>query len=201
MRKSKVETAESRKRILATAKDIFLREGIAATAISDVMVAAGLTQGGFYRHFDSKEHLVAEANAAAMEESCAALAAAAAGKPPREAVDVIVYHYLHQLQAGPPGSLCPMANLSSELRHADEQIKTGVSEGYARLVKLLASFLMRLDYQDYVGLAESIMAVLVGAVSMASMMPGGAAEGILANAQHTIDLLLQNAPTSSALTR
>jgi TetR/AcrR family transcriptional repressor of nem operon len=202
MRKSKVETAESRKRILATAKDIFLREGIAATAISDVMVAAGLTQGGFYRHFESKEHLVAEANAIALEESCAALAAAAAGKPPREAIDVIVYHYLRQLQEGPPGSLCPMANLSSELRHADAQIKTVLSEGYARLVKLFASYLMRLDYQDYVGLAESIVAVLVGAVSMSSMMPAGAAaEAILANAQNTVTLLLQNAPTSSALAR
>jgi TetR/AcrR family transcriptional repressor of nem operon len=202
MRKSKVETAESRKRILATAKDIFLREGIAATAISDVMVAAGLTQGGFYRHFESKEHLVAEANAVAFDDIFAGFEMAAAGKPPREAIDAIVYHYLHQLQAAKPGILCPLANLSSELRHADGQVKAVLAEGYARSVKFIASYLMRLDYQDYVGLAESMLAVMVGAVSLASVMPSEtAAQAILANAQNAVNLLLQNAATSTALAR
>ena len=67
MRKSNAETAETRKRILAIASGLFLKNGIAATGISDVMSAAGLTQGGFYRHFSSKEHLVADANAVAFD--------------------------------------------------------------------------------------------------------------------------------------
>jgi TetR/AcrR family transcriptional repressor of nem operon len=202
MRKSKVEAAESRKRIVATAKGIFLREGIAATAISDLMVAAGLTQGGFYRHFESKEHLVAEANALAFADTLASFEVAVAGKSPRDAVDAIVHRYLHQLQGTELDDLCPLSNLSSELRHADEQLKAVVSEGYSRFVKFIAAYLMRLDYQDYVGLAESIVSVLVGAVSLAGVMSGQAAsEAILVNAQDTVKLLLQNAATSSTLAR
>jgi TetR/AcrR family transcriptional repressor of nem operon len=48
MRKSKSDTAETRKRIVSTAAQVFLDQGIAATGIADVMAAAGLTQGGFY---------------------------------------------------------------------------------------------------------------------------------------------------------
>ncbi|GJI90487.1 TetR/AcrR family transcriptional regulator [Duganella hordei] len=202
MRKSKVEAAESRKRIVATAKGIFLREGIAATAISDLMVAAGLTQGGFYRHFESKEHLVAEANALAFADTLASFEAAVAGKSPRDAVDAIVHRYLQQLQGTELDDLCPLSNLSSELRHADGQLKAVVFEGYSHFVKFIAAYLMRLDYQDYVGLAESIVSVLVGAVSLAGVMSGQAAsEAILVNARDTVKLLLQNAATSSTLAR
>jgi TetR/AcrR family transcriptional repressor of nem operon len=98
MRKSRIETAETRKRIVATASRVFLTRGLAATGIADVMVAAGLTQGGFFRHFRSKEQLVAEANGAAFGQLIDMFERAIAGKPPREALDTIVSLYLHQLQ-------------------------------------------------------------------------------------------------------
>lgn len=200
MRKSNAETAETRKRILSTASGMFLRQGISATAISDVMVAAGLTQGGFYRHFQSKEHLVAAASAAAFEQVRALFDAATAGKPPREAIDLIVEYYLNQHRDTKLGNLCPIANLASELRDADEQIKEVVTDGYSRLVKLFASYLLRLDYSDYVGVAESIVSVLVGAVSVARVMTDPAlSETILRNAQSTVNLILRNAATSSGL--
>jgi TetR/AcrR family transcriptional repressor of nem operon len=201
MRKSNAETAETRKRILSTAADMFLKNGIAATAIADVMVAAGLTQGGFYRHFESKEHLVAAANAAAFEHIRATIDASTAGKTPREAVDMIVYHYLNQHLIPTAGILCPMANLSSELRDADEQIKAVMTDGYARFVKLFASYLMRMDYSDYVGVAESIVSVLVGAVSLSRVVTDPAlAKAILHNAQNAVNLILQNSATGSGLT-
>src|SRR5206468_1896277 len=80
MRKSRAETAETRKRIIATSANVFLRQGIAATGVADLMVAAGLTAGGFYRHFESKEQLVAEANALAFQELFAMFDTAVAGK-------------------------------------------------------------------------------------------------------------------------
>ena len=67
MKKSKLEAAETRRRIVKTAAAEFRRNGIHDTGLSGVMAAAGLTHGGFYRHFDSKDQLVAEACAAAME--------------------------------------------------------------------------------------------------------------------------------------
>jgi TetR/AcrR family transcriptional regulator, transcriptional repressor for nem operon len=67
MRKSKRETEETRKRIVEMAADEFRQHGIATSGIADLMAAVGLTHGGFYRHFDSKEQLVAEATAAALD--------------------------------------------------------------------------------------------------------------------------------------
>ncbi|MBV8509146.1 MAG: TetR family transcriptional regulator, partial [Xanthobacteraceae bacterium] len=66
MKRSKIEAAETRRRIVKTAAAEFRRKGINATGLNDVMAAAGLTHGGFYRHFASKDQLVAEACAAAL---------------------------------------------------------------------------------------------------------------------------------------
>src|SRR5260221_12464093 len=67
MKRSKQETAETRKRIVETAATEFRRNGIEGTGLADLMGAAGLTHGGFYRHFDSKDHLLAESCAAAVD--------------------------------------------------------------------------------------------------------------------------------------
>lgn len=200
MRKSNAETAETRKRILAIASGLFLKNGIAATAISDVMSAAGLTQGGFYRHFTSKEHLVADANAVAFDFIVANLDEVTRGMSPREAVQQIVFYYLRQHMGQDPRMLCPLANLSTELGHADQQVKEVVTAGYSRFVKLFAAHLMRLDYQDYIGLAESIVSVIVGAVSLARMADDQAlVDTIVSNAENTVKLLMQSAPTQADL--
>ncbi|CAN7421714.1 TetR/AcrR family transcriptional regulator [Pseudoduganella sp. LjRoot289] len=193
MRKSNAETAETRKRIIAMASRAFLRHGFAGAGIADIMVAAGLTQGGFYRHFESKEQLIAEASAAAFAELGAMFEAATAGKPPREAVEGIVQLYLHQLQAEELILLCPLANLAGELHHADAQIRTVASGGYAGLVKLIAAPLTRMDVADSLGLAESIVSLMVGAVSLSRVVGAEACEPILANARNTVNLLLDSA--------
>src|SRR5260370_8316547 len=71
MRKSKQEAAATRRRIVKAAAAKFRLNGIGGTGLSDLMAAAGLTHGGFYRHFESKDQLVAEACAAATESAMA----------------------------------------------------------------------------------------------------------------------------------
>src|SRR5471030_240234 len=61
MRKSKAEAAETRQQIVSIAANEFRLNGITATGIVPLMSKAGLTQGGFYKHFESKDQLVAEA--------------------------------------------------------------------------------------------------------------------------------------------
>ena len=191
MRKSKADTAETRKRIVAMASKVFLNKGLAATGVADIMAAAGLTQGGFYRHFESKEALIAEANRAAIDELHIMFAAETAGKTPREALDLIVRMYLSQLQTEPAEYLCPLANLGSELRHADEQIKASAAVGYQRLVQLIASKIEQLDIPDPAKVADAIVSTLVGAVTLSKLTASEeAANAILANAQATVDLLL-----------
>src|ERR1700753_3605293 len=68
MKRSKAETAETRRRIVEIASKAFRSQGIEATGVAEIMAAAGLTHGGFYRHFSSKEELVAEAVAMRLEQ-------------------------------------------------------------------------------------------------------------------------------------
>src|ERR1700746_252931 len=69
MRKSKQEAAETRRRIVSVAAREFNKSGIDRTGVADVMMAAGLTTGGFYKHFSSKDQLVAEALGGALQAS------------------------------------------------------------------------------------------------------------------------------------
>src|SRR5260370_7801273 len=69
MRKSKEEAAETRARIIRKASKEFNQHGIAGTGLSDVMKSAGLTHGGFYKHFQSKDKLLAEAFERNLEKS------------------------------------------------------------------------------------------------------------------------------------
>src|SRR6476469_8997074 len=81
MRKSRIEAAKTRERIVTAAAAEFRQHGIAATGLADLMKAAGLTHGGFYRHFASKDQLVAEACSAALAATTEQAAAVASRQP------------------------------------------------------------------------------------------------------------------------
>src|SRR5258708_26742197 len=71
LRKSKLEAAQTREAIVVAAADLIRRTGIAEASLADMMAAAGLTHGGFYRHLPHKEHPVSETLSAAGRESTA----------------------------------------------------------------------------------------------------------------------------------
>ena len=79
MRRSREETARTRRRAVKAAARLFRERGIDAVSVGDVMARVGMTAGGFYRHFENKEALAAEACAAAFEGS--ALAHAGSARP------------------------------------------------------------------------------------------------------------------------
>src|SRR3984885_6354146 len=94
MRKSKQEAAETRRRIVEAAAGEFRQKGIANAGLSDLMAAAGLTHGGFYRHFESKDQLVAEAYATAADSVLATLADAVGKKTGERALKAAMGVYL-----------------------------------------------------------------------------------------------------------
>jgi TetR/AcrR family transcriptional repressor of nem operon len=199
MRKSKADTAETRKRIVEMASKVFLNKGLAATGIADIMAAAGLTQGGFYRHFESREHLLAEANAVATDRLGTRLAEATAGKPPREAIDTIVDLYLSQLRQADSQYLCPLANVGSELSTADAPIRASSVEGHKGLVALLAKQARGLGLAEPHDVADAIVSTMVGAVTLSKLATErDAADYMLANARRTVDLLLAGAAKAPA---
>lgn len=129
MRKSREEAAQTRKRIVTAAAKEFRKNGIVATGLSDLMKAAGLTHGGFYKHFESKDQLVAEAYAEAVGVVCER--AAAAG--PKAGAS-----YLSARHRDDPSDGCPLAAIGSELSRSDEKTRALATEGFLKLVEIMA---------------------------------------------------------------
>src|SRR5262249_52173296 len=139
MRKSRIEAAKTRERIVTAAAAEFRQHGIAATGLADLMKAAGLTHGGFYRHFKSKDQLVAEACSAAvatMNERVASSASRERGGKGREAgvADSLSTEPRDTRRDG-----CPLAALGSEMAGADTQTRAAATAGFLKLVDALAS--------------------------------------------------------------
>ena len=160
MRKSKEEAAKTRERIVTVAAEEFREHGIVATGLADLMAAAGLTHGGFYRHFDSKDELIKEASTAAFATILDGLAAAAAGKRGRARLKTVAAKYLSTEHRDHPREGCPLAALGSELARTDAEIRNAATAGLLRLVDILA------EQFDQSHPSEGKKKALVAAVTM-----------------------------------
>ncbi len=107
MRKSKLETAKTRERIVKAAGAEFAANGISEAALARVMAAAGLTHGGFYRHFASKDQLVLEACSKTLLSLVASLELLINGKPHEQALPLLVDHYVSRAHRDQPRTGCP----------------------------------------------------------------------------------------------
>jgi len=125
MRKSNEEAARTRQTIVATAADEIRRSGIAEASVADIMAAAGLTPGGFYRHFESKDHLVAEALEKAGEQLTENLQKVAA----QGTYDDLVNAYIGATNKDPDDvPSCPLAALGSEIARSGPEPRETVTK-------------------------------------------------------------------------
>ena len=131
MRKSREQAAETRKRIVRAAACEFREKGIVATSLADLMKAAGMTHGGFYKHFESKDQLIAEACAEATQEVLEKMEA-------QPTISAAVAGYLSTRHRDHPGSGCPFSAIGGELARTDEKTRDVATAAFERLVGLLA---------------------------------------------------------------
>lgn len=139
MRKSRAETAATRERIVEAAAGEFRRNGIGATGLSNLMGAAGLTHGGFYKHFESKDQAVAEACAYAIEDIGATLAAAMDKRGSKPALHAAIHTYLTVEHRDNATSGCPFAALGAELARGSDSVRQAASAGLDGLIAQLAA--------------------------------------------------------------
>src|SRR6516164_5547214 len=130
MRKSRDEAAKTRRRIVEAASREFRKNGIVATGLNDLMKAAGLTHGGFYKHFESKDQLVAEATTAALDALLEGMAA-------HPTLNAAVAAYLSTRHRDNPASGCPLAGIGSELARSDREVREGATAGFVRLMDIV----------------------------------------------------------------
>jgi TetR/AcrR family transcriptional repressor of nem operon len=135
MRRSREDTAETRRRILDVASRLFRARGIASVGVADVMGELGLTVGGFYRHFASKDALVAEAiDAASIETTSRKPRAEAGASSTRRA---LVDSYVSRLHVENPERGCPVAALCSEIAHETPAAREAFSRALERLLDIV----------------------------------------------------------------
>jgi TetR/AcrR family transcriptional regulator, transcriptional repressor for nem operon len=169
LRKSKLESAQTRDTILASAAELIRRTGITEASVADVMAAAGLTHGGFYRHFRSKEQLISEALSAAGEKTVATIGRNMAKGGFNAAVDG--YLSKSHRDAGTP--ICPFAACGSEIARSGKETKTAATEVLERLFATLSGDAS--DHLEAETRAHAIIALstMIGAMTLARVVADG----------------------------
>ncbi|MGH6882484.1 TetR/AcrR family transcriptional regulator [Hypericibacter sp.] len=170
MRKSKQEAARTRQRIVKTAAAEFRRKGISETGLSELMAAAGLTHGGFYRHFDSKDQLVAEACAAAVDPEVGSLLAACSHKAKGNPLEAIAADYLSTKHRDDPSGGCPFAALGSELARGDDHTRAAATAGILKLVDSLAERLEKTKPEAAKKRVLAALSLMLGALTLSRIV-------------------------------
>jgi TetR/AcrR family transcriptional repressor of nem operon len=165
MRKTKEATAESRQRILSEAARLYRQKGFDGVGVADIMEAAGMTHGGFYRHFPSKEALIAEAMTKAFADRAATLERGD-GVAAADLVRSYVATYLSPGHVAHPELGCPMAAVGSEAAHVGEAVNDAFRDGAEKILEPIAESL-RGPGGSRRAAALRLLATLVGAVVVA----------------------------------
>jgi AcrR family transcriptional regulator len=133
--KSKEVTHE---RIVETAARAIRRSGYNGTSVADIMKEAGLTHGGFYAHFASREAMLAEAADRAGAESVALSARIAATVKPEEALQALIHAYLSKEHVQGVEMGCPIAALGSEMPRQAPEVRRAATRRIKEMIDVVA---------------------------------------------------------------
>ncbi|CAB5662938.1 Potential acrAB operon repressor [Delftia tsuruhatensis] len=143
MKVSKAQAAQNRQDILEAASRLYREHGLDGVGVAEVTRGAGLTHGGLYRHFESKDALVREACARAFDWSIAPLD----GLQDTEqgSLAARVQSYLSPQHRDSPGSGCPAAALAVDVARAGADLSAVFAEGVERNIVRFARVIGGLD--------------------------------------------------------
>jgi len=167
MRYDSEHKQQTRIRVLDAAATAIRTVGPDRVGVAGVMAEAGLTHGGFYAHFASKDDLVTAAIAHMFDQAGERLRLETEGREPDEALASYIDFYLSRKHRDARGSGCPMAALASDLPRLTDEARSIFSVGARRHGDTLAGKLAELGRADADAQARSAVAELIGALSLA----------------------------------
>src|SRR5438132_4998286 len=135
MKVSREQMAENRRRILDAASRLFRDRGFDAVSVAEVMKAAGLTHGGFYGHFSSKDDLVAQTLAHAL-----AVDTGGAGN-----FRAFIDDYLSPRRRDDAAGGCPTAGLAADVRRQTPGARSAMTEGVRSQIDRISKALPQVD--------------------------------------------------------
>ncbi len=159
-------------------------KGLTGAAVAAVMQDAGLTHGGFYKHFGSKDELLIESLKESFRDIIDALVRAAEQSSPAEAWKAIVKTYLRPEMCDHPERGCPLATLAPELARVDKRMKPQIVAELVNYKSRMLPFMPGRRTADKERAFFAIFSTMIGAVEIARMLPDPATrEKVLGSAR------------------
>lgn len=125
-------------RIVETAARAIRRSGYEGTSVADIMKEAGLTHGGFYAHFASRDAMLAEAADRAGAEAVAASTRVTAAAPPQQAFQALLNAYLSKKHLEGIETGCPVAALGSEMPRQAPEVRRAATRRIKEMIDVVA---------------------------------------------------------------
>jgi TetR/AcrR family transcriptional regulator, transcriptional repressor for nem operon len=166
MKVSRAEAAQNRERIIETAAKLFRERGFDGIGVAELMKSAGLTHGGFYGNFASKEDLMAQACARALEGSLDAMRQVIE-RDDGNALSTIASAYLTPTHRDRPGEGCAMAALGAEAARHGSPVRAAFTQGVRPVVDILTQLVPGKSKRAKHEKALAIYASMVGALVLA----------------------------------
>ena len=148
MRRTKQAKQQTHARIVAAATRRFRSGGLAGVGVADIMGEAGLTHGGFYAHFASKDALVAEACGTGLAQSRERLIRKIQREPVERRLAAYIDLYLSAEHRDHPEAGCVMPTLSGEVARSSQEVRAAFTQAYNDYRDALASLLLEADAGD-----------------------------------------------------
>lgn len=163
---SQDEKSENHDRIVEIASQRFREKGLDGLSVADLMREAGLTHGGFYRHFDSREDLVAEAVACALSQG-GERAAAIVNSGHKLAFNALVDAYLGESHRDDRSEGCAVTALAADVVRSNEPTRTAYTQQVRHYLDLILAALKRGEGDANRQQSVLTLSALVGALTLA----------------------------------
>ena len=163
MRVSRIQAAENREAVINVASRLFRERGFDGIGLKDLMKGAGLTQGAFYKQFESKDDLAAQASRRAMASATNRWSAAVAAKP-EDPLGAVIAFYLSMEHRAERMDGCPVVALGADAARQGAEVKASFEAGITGYLEMLDCWLGKADGEEPSGKGMAILSTMVGAV-------------------------------------
>jgi TetR/AcrR family transcriptional repressor of nem operon len=163
MRVSRVQAEENRQTVINVASRLFRENGFDGIGLKDLMAAAGLTQGAFYKQFASKDDLAAQASKRALESASRRWSAAAEANP-QNPLGAVIAFYLSMGHREERGDGCPIVALGSDAARQSADVKASFEAGIRQYLEMLGPWIGSAKDKKSRAKAMAILSTMVGAV-------------------------------------
>ena len=165
MRVSRIQAAENRQTVINVASRLFRERGFDGIGLKDLMEGAGLTQGAFYKQFESKEDLAAQASRRALESASQRWSTAIAENPD-DPLGAVIAFYLSAGHREEKLDGCPVVALGSDAARQGAGVKAAFEEGIKAYLEVLGPLLPGTDGEDTNGRTMVVLSTMVGAMTL-----------------------------------